>query len=41
MKQVQLSQKTVENVIAKLKKAGVLKRVGPDKGGHWEVYIDV
>ena len=23
--------------IAKLKKAGRLRRIGPDKGGHWEV----
>ncbi len=35
--QTQLSQRTVDNVILKLKKAGFLKRVGPDKGGHWEV----
>ncbi len=32
------SQRTVENAIAKLKKAGLLKRIGPDKGGHWEVH---
>ena len=36
--QMQLSQRTVENAIAKLKKAGLLKRIGPDKGGHWEVH---
>lgn len=23
--------------IASLKKAGLIRRVGPDKGGHWEV----
>ena len=23
--------------IAKLKKGGLIRRVGPDKGGHWEV----
>ena len=23
--------------IAKLKKNGLIRRVGPDKGGHWEV----
>jgi len=23
--------------IAKLKKEGRIKRMGPDKGGHWEV----
>ena len=27
----------IDNNIAKLKKAGKLKRVGPDKGGYWEV----
>jgi ATP-dependent DNA helicase RecG len=38
-----LSQKTglsvrgVEWNLAKMKKAGLIKRVGPDKGGHWEV----
>jgi len=33
----QLSQRTVEKAIAKLKDAGILKRVGPDKGGYWKV----
>jgi predicted HTH transcriptional regulator len=33
----QLAQRTVEKAIATLKKDGVLKRVGPDKGGHWEI----
>ena len=23
--------------IAKLKKTGLIRRIGPDKGGHWEV----
>lgn len=31
-----LSQRTVENAIAKLKKARLLRRIGPAKGGHWE-----
>ena len=35
--QAQLSQRTVDYAILKLKKAGFLKRVGPDRGGHWEV----
>jgi len=35
--QTQLSQRSVENAIAKLKKEDLLKRIGPDKGGHWEV----
>ena len=33
----QLAQRTVEKAVATLKKAGILKRIGPDKGGHWEV----
>ena len=32
--QIQLSQRTGDNAILKLKRAGLLKRVGPDKGGH-------
>lgn len=32
-----ISSKSVEWHIAKLKKEGVIKRVGPDRGGHWEV----
>jgi ATP-dependent DNA helicase RecG len=32
-----LSQSTIEKIVAKLKKAGLLKRIGPDKGGHWEI----
>jgi len=33
----QLAQRTVEKAVAMLKKARILKRIGPDKGGHWEV----
>ncbi len=32
-----ISVKGVEWQISKLKEEGILKRVGPDKGGHWEV----
>ena len=32
-----LSRAGVEKIISNLKKAGRLRRVGPDKGGHWEV----
>jgi len=35
--QIQLSQRTVENAIAKLKEEGFLKRIGSRKSGHWEV----
>ena len=31
------TQKAVEKHIAKMKAEGILKRVGPDKGGHWQV----
>jgi predicted HTH transcriptional regulator len=29
--------RTVENYIAKLKKAGFIERRGPKLGGHWEI----
>jgi ATP-dependent DNA helicase RecG len=32
-----ITPKGVEWQISQLKKDGVLKRVGPAKGGHWEV----
>jgi predicted HTH transcriptional regulator len=32
-----ISPRAVEKHIANLKKKGVLKRVGPDRGGYWEV----
>ena len=31
------SRSTVQKHLANLKRAGRLRRVGPDKGGHWEV----
>ena len=34
---VGISQKGVEWQVAKLKKEGRIKRIGSDKGGHWEV----
>lgn len=35
--QIGITAKAVEKQIAKLKAEGVLKRVGPDKGGYWQV----
>lgn len=32
-----LSDRGVRNNIDKLKQQGLITRVGPDKGGHWEV----
>lgn len=34
---VDISRKGVEKHLARLKRYGMLRRVGPDKGGHWEV----
>ncbi len=36
-KTIGISQTAIENNIAKLKGLGILKRIGPDKGGHWEI----
>ena len=35
-----ISSRAVEKQISALKKKELLKRVGPAKGGHWEVYDD-
>ena len=32
-----ISHRKTQDNLAKLKNMGVLKRIGPDKGGHWEV----
>lgn len=32
-----ISPKGVEKQLARLKTDGLLRRVGPDKGGYWEV----
>lgn len=34
---ITISPNTVKEYIAKLKREGKIKRIGPDKGGHWEV----
>jgi len=36
-KMIGLSQTAIENNIAKLKRRGLIKRIGPAKGGHWEI----
>ena len=35
-----ITPKAVEKQIAKMKADGVLRRVGPDKGGYWQVQIN-
>ena len=32
-----ISSRAVEKQIAKLRQEGRLRRIGPSKGGHWEV----
>jgi len=34
---LQVGNTTAENNISKLKKNGLLKRVGPAKGRHWKI----
>lgn len=36
-KSVGISERKIKENIAKLKQKGILKRVGPAKGGHWEI----
>jgi ATP-dependent DNA helicase RecG len=37
---VSISTTAIDKNIIKLKEFGLLRRVGPDKGGHWEVIDD-
>ena len=32
-----LSPETIKKNVSKLKKRKLIRRIGPDKGGHWEV----
>ena len=34
---IKISTTAVDNNISKLKEKGILERIGPAKGGHWEV----
>ena len=34
---VGISPRKTQDNLAKLKSMGILKRIGPDRGGHWEV----
>lgn len=35
--EIGITPRAVEKQIAKLQKEGLIKRIGPDKGGHWEI----
>lgn len=37
---LQLSTKAIEKQIKNLKEDGIIRRVGPDNGGHWEITND-
>ena len=37
---LRISTKAIEKHIKNLRKDGIIRRVGPDKGGHWEVIND-
>ena len=34
-----ITPKAVEKHLAKLKAEGIITRIGPAKGGHWEVVV--
>jgi ATP-dependent DNA helicase RecG len=34
-----LSERQVQRIMTKLKEQGVIRRIGPDKGGHWEIIV--
>ena len=36
-KELQISYKGIERQFKQMKKVGLIKRIGPNKGGHWEV----
>ena len=38
-KEVGISPRNIRNNINRLKELGLLTRIGPDKGGHWEINI--
>jgi len=35
-----ISTRAIEKQLDKLKQKGIIRRVGPDKGGHWEIIED-
>ena len=36
---LEVTRRTIEDQIKRLKQRGLVRRVGPDKGGHWEVLV--
>ncbi|MBU0462395.1 MAG: winged helix-turn-helix transcriptional regulator, partial [Proteobacteria bacterium] len=38
---VGISPKNIRKNMQKLKENGILKRIGPDKGGYWKVHVNL
>ena len=38
---LRISTRAIEMQISKLKEKHTIKRVGPDKGGHWEIIDNI
>lgn len=38
--EIGVSTTTVDKTLSKLKKQGILRRIGPARGGHWEILED-
>ena len=36
---VGISDRAIEKQLAKLKDKGIIKRIGPDKGGYWKINL--
>ncbi len=36
-KQLNLKRETISRNISKMKKLGLIQRIGDDKGGHWDL----
>jgi ATP-dependent DNA helicase RecG len=35
--EIGISERAIKRTIQKLQVQGIIRRIGPDKGGHWEV----
>jgi len=40
-KEIGVTRRTIARYISKLKTQNKIKRIGSDKGGHWEVVKDI
>jgi ATP-dependent DNA helicase RecG len=36
-KEINIASRNVQEHLRKLQEQGVIRRIGPDKGGHWEI----